>query len=130
MTQRVLVVDDQKTIRDLLTDVLESAGYLVTTASDGKQGVRALFETKPDLVITDLFMPGMDGNEFSKLVRMACDAPIIMLTAVEQVPHEVLELNLFDDYLVKPVRVDTLLGRVEALLGNRTPKIYLLPNQS
>lgn len=128
--KRVLVVDDQKTITDLLADVLETAGYLVTTASNGKQGIRALFDTRPDLVITDLFMPSMDGNEFSRLVRMACDAPIIMLTAVEQIPHEIFQLHLVDDYLIKPVHIQLLLDRVATLLGGSPAKVYLLPNQS
>lgn len=123
MAETVLIVDDQPVMLDMLKECLESMGYETCVASDANEGLRRLYERQPDLVITDLWMPGMDGFEFSKIVRYACDVPIMMLTAVGQTEDNDYDLRLVDDYLEKPVTIEELEDHIRVLLHGKTVQI-------
>src|SRR5664279_1890255 len=79
--QTILLIDDDATLRELLSEHLQRARYLVLTAGDGQGGLRLALTAKPDLVVMDLMMPGMDGWEVCQQVRSRSLVPIIMLTA-------------------------------------------------
>lgn len=117
MSSMILVVDDQESVRELIADALELGGYESRAASNGEEGLRQLYEQQPDLVITDMRMPGMDGFEFCRLVRQACDVPIIMLTGLGPGPQDVSSLNLVDAFIAKPFQISELLAQVAALLS-------------
>ena len=120
MAGRVLVVEDEPDIRDLLAFHLEREGYLVTRASTGAEALRQLRATAPDLVILDLMLPEMDGLEVCR--RLRADAgtaalPVIMLTAKGDEVDRVVGLEIgADDYIVKPFSPKELLARVRAVL--------------
>ena len=120
MASRVLVVEDEPDIRDLLAFHLEREGYLVTRASTGAEGLRQARATPPDLVILDLMLPEMDGLEVCR--RLRADAgtaalPVIMLTAKGDEVDRVVGLEIgADDYIVKPFSPKELLARVRAVL--------------
>jgi len=115
---RILVAEDDRHILDGLTDALESEGYQVTPAVDGKEAV-ALFETETfDLVILDVMMPGRSGYDVCKTIRAVDqDLPLMMLTAKGEEIDKVVGLELgADDYVTKPFGVRELLARISALL--------------
>ena len=127
MAGRVLVVEDEPDIRDLLAFHLEREGYLVTRASTGAEALRQLRATAPDLVILDLMLPEMDGLEVCR--RLRADAgtaalPVIMLTAKGDEVDRVVGLEIgADDYIVKPFSPKELLARVRAVLRrSRAPE--------
>jgi two-component system alkaline phosphatase synthesis response regulator PhoP len=120
MPQRILVVDDDKSIVKVLTAYLEQSGYQVFPAYDGEVALHILRRERPDLVILDLMMPGRDGYEVTNLVRSdksLAATPIIMLTArVEDIDKIVgLELGA-DDYITKPFNAREVVARVKSLL--------------
>lgn len=117
MSDLILVVDDEAKIVKLAQDYLEKNGYRVTSAGDGKTALAAFRQQKPDLVVLDLNLPGMDGLEVCRAIRRESDAPIIMLTArVEEVDRLIgLELGA-DDYITKPFSPRELVARVKAVL--------------
>lgn len=120
MAATVLIVDDEPGIVDLLTAWMELAGYEACTASNGYEGLRQLYQHRPDLVISDVMMPGMDGYEFCHLVRQACDVSIMLITGVEQEEDKVKRLSRdIDSYMMKPFRMQEFLSQVEALLQRR-----------
>jgi two-component system response regulator MprA len=120
---RILVVDDDPEIVNILRRGLIYEGYTVETASDGTEALVKAREIEPDLVILDIMMPGVDGVEVSKRLRQADDVPILMLTAKGTVPDKIEGLDSgADDYMVKPFDFDELLARVRALLRRREPK--------
>ena len=123
MAETVLIVDDQPVMLDMLKECLQSMGYETCVASNANEGLRRLYERRPDLVITDLWMPGMDGFEFSRIIRYTCDVPIMMLTALGQAEDETYDLSLIDDYLEKPVTIEELEGRIRVLLHGKTVHI-------
>jgi DNA-binding response OmpR family regulator len=121
MAATILIVDDEELIRALLTAFLKRAGYQTHTAASGNEALVQLQEQRPDLVITDIQMPGMNGYEFCQRVRGACDAPIIVLTGSAGLEENTHQLHLVADaYLTKPLRMQELLDRVAALIGSRT----------
>jgi DNA-binding response OmpR family regulator len=114
---RILVVDDEKTLRDTLEYNLKREGYTVLAASDGPQAVRLAAEERPDLVILDIMLPGMSGFDVVRAVRRHATMPILMLSAREEEIDKVLGLELgADDYLTKPFSLRELLARVRAML--------------
>src|SRR5579884_324068 len=121
---RVLVVDDDDDIRQLLRELLQRAGYDVDEASDGRTALRRLFESPPALVILDVSMPEMDGYQTLERIRDLSDVPVLMLTARSQELEKVRGLSAgADDYVAKPFGRQELLARVQALLrrtGGRT----------
>jgi two-component system response regulator MprA len=119
----ILVVDDDPEIISFLKRGLAFEGYYVDTAADGPAAVAMVREKEPDLVILDIMMPGMDGIEVSKKLRLGSNVPILMLTARGSVADKVAGLGSgADDYLVKPFAFDELLARVRALLRRLQPK--------
>ena len=115
--QRILVVDDAGDIREMLRDFLEPEGYNVVTAVNGTEGLRALYVARPSLVISDVFMPQMDGWMFLDRLREFTDVPVILLSALGEEHQKVRGLRAgADDYLVKPIRRAELLARVDAIL--------------
>lgn len=118
MMRHILVVDDDRHITELLRRALAHEGYTVAIASEGEEGLRAVIDRPPDLVILDVMMPGMDGFEVARRLREGgTGAPILMLTARDEVADRVAGLRGgADDYLTKPFALDELVARVEALL--------------
>src|SRR5215471_257207 len=114
---RILVVDDETQITRVLKTALSSQGYEVKTASDGESGFNAAMDWLPDLVITDLAMPGMSGVELCRTVRERSQVPIIVLSVrgEEKTKVEALDAGA-DDYVTKPFSVNELLARVRANL--------------
>jgi DNA-binding response OmpR family regulator len=121
MAERILVVDDENFIRELLAQVLSIEGYEVLLASNGREAIqRATFEN-PHLVIIDANMPEMDGLETTRQLRSqreTCSVPIIMSTAFEETRTEALRAGV-DDFVPKPFPVADFLARVKALLKVR-----------
>ena len=117
MAISVLVVEDDKNIRDLLQMYLEKEGYAVTTAFDGGQGLAKFRAIKPDIVLLDVMMPVMDGWAVCNAIRAESQTPIIMLTAKSETSDKVQGLKSgADDYITKPFEMKEVLARVEAVL--------------
>lgn len=120
MAESILIVDDEESIRSLLEAWLNEVGYKTYTASDGQDGLRKLHEHQPDLIISDVWMPGMDGYLFCRLARRASNAAIMMMTGVRQEAAVLKEMDVgVDDYMVKPVEMSKFLERVELILEKR-----------
>ncbi|MFI3229468.1 MAG: response regulator transcription factor [Bacillota bacterium] len=115
---KVLVAEDNANIRFLIAKNLQNNGYEVVECHDGKHALQQFESSHFDIIITDIMMPNMDGNEFAKNVRKTSkDIPIIMLTALDSIEDkEVSFENGADDYMVKPIVMKELLLRVGALL--------------
>lgn len=123
MSARVLVIDDDERITNLLRRALRFAGYEVSLAHSGVSGLAMAKESAPDLVVLDVMLPGMDGLSVCRGLRQVTTTPVLMLTARDDVPDRVLGLDAgADDYLVKPFAVEELLARVRALLRRATPE--------
>ncbi|MDP9303988.1 MAG: response regulator transcription factor [Actinomycetota bacterium] len=117
---RVLVIDDDGDIRALVAGLLERAGYEVNEASDGRDGLRSVFSDRPDLVLLDVTMPGLDGWAALERIRELTDVPVLMLTARSDELEKVRGLKAgADDYMTKPFGRQELLARVEALLRRK-----------
>ncbi len=117
MADRILVVDDEPAVTDLLAYNLRRNGYVVLTAADGLSAVQLAQETHPDLVLLDLMIPEMDGLEVCRELRKTGDVPIIMVTARGEEVDRVVGLELgADDYVAKPFSVRELLARIKAVL--------------
>ena len=115
MHSKILVVDDERPIAEIIKYNLEKEGYRVFIAEDGQQAIDSTYEHKPDLIILDIMLPVMDGFTVCKKLRENMSTPIIMLTAKEEEVDKVLGLELgADDYMTKPFSVRELLARVKA----------------
>jgi two-component system KDP operon response regulator KdpE len=114
---RVLVVDDEPQITRVLRTVLSSQGYQVRTAAEGEAALSNFTEWRPELVITDLYMPHMDGVELCRRIRAVSNVPIIVLSVKGEERSKVEALDSgADDYVTKPFGIDELLARVRAAL--------------
>ena len=115
---RILVVDDEPSVRDALDRALRMDGYRVQLAADGREALDALAHTPPDAIVLDVLMPEPDGLEVCRRLRAAGDrTPVLMLTARDAVPDRVKGLDAgADDYLVKPFALEELGARLRALL--------------
>lgn len=114
---RILVVDDEPPIVDLVTGYLEREGWLVESAADGPSAVEAVRRLEPDVVILDVMLPGFDGVEVCRQLRTFSDAYVLMLTARGEEIERIMGLTVgADDYLVKPFSPRELVARVKALL--------------
>jgi DNA-binding response OmpR family regulator len=113
----ILVVDDEPKIAALARDYLEHAGFAVLTAGDGRSALTTIRQRRPDLVVLDLGLPGMDGLDLTREVRRDSTIPIVMLTARDDELDKLLGLELgADDYLTKPFSPRELVARVRAVL--------------
>ena len=121
---RILVVDDEPAITDFIALGLHHEGYEVATAGDGHQGLRAVDEFKPDLVILDVMMPRLDGFELCRAIAGEPRRGIIILSARDETTDRIHGLELgADDYLVKPFEFGELLARIKAVLRRRAPDL-------
>ncbi len=122
MTQtKILVVDDDKNICELLRLYLEKEGYAVTLAFDGREGLDAFAKNNPDLILLDVMMPNMDGWQVCREIRKTSECPIIMITAKGETIDKVLGLELgADDYVVKPFDSKEVVARIKAILRRTT----------
>jgi two-component system alkaline phosphatase synthesis response regulator PhoP len=114
---RILVVDDEQNILDLVSSYLRQEGYEVHTALDGPSGLRAARAFKPDLIVLDVMLPGMDGIELLTRLRRESDVYVILLTARSEETDKIVGLSVgADDYLTKPFSPRELVARVKAAL--------------
>lgn len=120
MEAKIVLVDDEASIRELVRFNLEKAGYRVQEAADGNEAINIIRQTKPNLVILDLMLPGLDGLDVCRLVkgnRETAAIPIIMLTAKTEEIDKIIGLELgADDYMTKPFSPRELLARIKAVL--------------
>src|SRR3990172_3573921 len=115
--ERVLVVDDESKIADIVRLYLEREGYKVVVCGDGKVALELFSREPPDLVVLDLMLPGLDGLEVCKRIRQESRVPVVMLTARDDEVDKILGLELgADDYLTKPFSPRELVARVRAVL--------------
>ncbi|MBI5081677.1 MAG: response regulator transcription factor [Chloroflexi bacterium] len=117
MSKTILVVDDEPKIVDICRDYLSAAGFKVITAADGTRGLSLARNEKPDLVVLDLMMPGMDGLDVCRQLRREGTMPIVMLTARVEESDKLIGLELgADDYITKPFSPRELVARVRTVL--------------
>ncbi len=113
----ILVIDDSETVRATVSDRLERGGYNVASAGNGREGLRRLYEIKPDVVLLDVVMPELDGWRTLELIRDVSDVPVIMLTSRNSELERVRGLRGgADDYMGKPFSTAELSARIEAVL--------------
>ena len=120
-SDKILIIEDDPTMLRVLKDNFEYSGYKVRTASDGRKGLDAVPELKPDLILLDIMLPEINGYDICRRIRMeGFTMPVIMLTAKGQESDIVFGLNAgADDYVTKPFSIDVLLARVSACLRRR-----------
>lgn len=115
MKHKILVVDDEKPIADILRFNLEKEGYDVICAFDGEEAIQKAYQMSPELILLDIMLPKKDGLEVCREIRQSLDVPIIMLTAKDEEVDKVIGLELgADDYITKPFGTRELLARVKA----------------
>ncbi len=128
MTQTILVVDDERKLREMIRIYLEQEGYRAVEAGNGREALFVAREAKPDLIILDLMMPEMGGYEFIRAWSKEAETPIIVLTAKVEDGDKILGLELgADDYVTKPFNVRELIARVRAVL-RRSQKSSVEPD--
>ena len=117
MPEKILVVDDEISLQETLAYNLTREGYQVEVAGDGNQALHLARTSKPDLVILDVMMPGLDGFEVCRILRQEANLPVLMLTARDDEIDRVVGLEVgADDYLTKPFSMRELIARIKALL--------------
>ena len=127
MSYKILVVEDDFDIQELIVEFLKTKEYIVTTANDGVEGFKCFQNDTFDLILLDVMMPNMDGLTLSEMIRKKSDVPIIFLTALGEEQDHLKAFNLgADDYIVKPFSFAVFLKRVEALLRRTYGKSNLL----
>ena len=129
MSYKILVVEDDLDIQELIVEFLETKQYIVTTANDGVEGFKCFQKDQFDLILLDVMMPNMDGLSLSEMIRKKSNVPIIFLTALGEEQNHLKAFNIgADDYIVKPFSFAIFLKRVEALLrrtyGERNVLIF------
>jgi DNA-binding response OmpR family regulator len=118
MSIKILVIDDDPTLLRLLTQYLRESAFKVVEATNGPTGLRMAYSEKPDLVLLDVMLPGMDGWEVCSRLRELTDIPIIMLTAKTSEADKLRGFNLgVDDYVTKPFSFAELVARIQAVIG-------------
>jgi two-component system, OmpR family, response regulator RegX3 len=123
MATRILLVDDEETLRASLEFALQKEGYEVLTAGDGSAALALAAANPPDLILLDVMLPGLDGLEVCRRLRARSSVPILMLTAKDQEIDKILGLELgADDYITKPFSVRELLARMRAVLRRTRPE--------
>lgn len=117
MSEKVLVVEDELTLRETLEYNLTRQGYQVFTAADGRAGLAAARQHQPDAIVLDLMLPGLDGFEVCRILRQEMNVPILMLTARADEVDKIVGLEVgADDYMTKPFSMRELMARVKAML--------------
>ncbi len=119
--RRILVIDDDPTVSEVVCRYLRAAGFTVDAAPDGVQGLQLAGERRPDLVVLDRMLPHLDGIEVCRRIRAAWAVPVIMLTALGEEEHRISGLEAgADDYLAKPFSPRELVLRVQSVLRRST----------
>lgn len=114
---KVLVVEDEQSLREALVFFLEKEGHEVSVAVDGEEAIRVFENTGPDIILLDLMLPKLDGNQVCKRIRLSSNVPIIMLTAKDSEVDKIVGLEIgADDYITKPYSTRELLARIKAVL--------------
>lgn len=122
MPKKILIVEDEANIRELLRLYLEREGYTVLEAENGVEGIKKWKSDKPDMLLLDLMMPVMDGWAVCREIRAESDVPIIMLTAKGETADRVSGLEMgADDYIVKPLEMPEVIARVRAVFRRMAP---------
>lgn len=117
MAEKILVVEDEVSLQETLAYNLKRQGYQVETAGDGLTALDIARQSRPDLIILDIMLPGMDGFEVCRVLRQEMNTPVLMLTARDDEIDRVVGLEVgADDYLTKPFSMRELMARVKALL--------------
>lgn len=117
MGKRILVIEDEASIQNILRIFLEDAGYQVTLADDGMDGIAAFHKDSFDLVLLDIMMPRLDGYSVCEMIRNESSTPVILLTALDDEDNQMKGFNLLaDDYITKPFSMPLVLKRMEAVL--------------
>lgn len=126
--QKILVADDEASIRRILETRLKMVGYDVVVTEDGEEAVEVFNKENPDLVVLDVMMPKMDGYGVTREIRRTSDVPIIILTALGDVSERITGLELgADDYVIKPFSPKELEARVKAVLRRTSDKNVVVP---
>ena len=121
-THRILIVEDEPTLGELVQDYLRAAGFDTVVIHDGSDAAQWLQHQQADLIVLDLMLPGMDGIELCKLIRKSADTPIVMATAKVEEIDRILGLNIgADDYICKPYSPKELIARIRAILRRVHP---------
>ena len=125
MSQRILVIEDDQSIAEIVGILLRAEGFEVSYCADGNQALNAFQVVNPDLVLLDLMLPGRDGVEICRAIRDSSGVPIVMLTARSDTSDVVTGLEAgADDYIVKPIKNEELIARIRARLRNlETPTV-------
>ena len=124
MNKKILVIDDEKSIADAIVYVLKREGFFVEAAYDGEEALRKFDSIKPDAIILDVMLPGIDGYGILRKLENKGNVGIIMLTAKEDIVNKVLGLELgADDYITKPFDMRELLARIKSLLRRMENKV-------
>ena len=122
MPKKILIVEDEANIRELLRLYLERVGYTVLEAENGVEGIKKWKSDKPDMLLLDVMMPVMDGWAVCREIRAESDVPIIMLTAKGETADRVSGLEMgADDYIVKPLEMPEVIARVRAVFRRMAP---------
>lgn len=117
MGKHILVIEDEASIQNILRIFLEDAGYQVTLADDGMDGIAAFHKDSFDLVLLDIMMPRLDGYSVCEMIRNESSTPVILLTALDDEDNQMKGFNLLaDDYITKPFSMPLVLKRIEAVL--------------
>ncbi|WP_031166243.1 response regulator transcription factor [Streptosporangium roseum] len=123
LAAKVLVVDDEPNIRELLSEALELNGFAVRTAADGRQALEAVARERPDIIVLDVMMPGLDGFTVARRLREAGDSPMMLfLTAKDAVSDRIAGLTAGgDDYVTKPFSLEEVVLRLRAIMRRMRP---------
>src|SRR5512139_759970 len=125
---KILVIDDEPSIVNLVTAYLKPEGYEVLTASDGPSGLKAARAFRPDLIVLDVMLPGMDGVELLSRLRRETDVYVILLTARTEETDKIVGLSVgADDYVTKPFSPRELTARIKAALRRLRPALGTAP---
>lgn len=117
MQKNILIIEDEKSIRNILKAFLEDAGYQITLANDGMEGIAAFHKEKYDLVLLDIMMPKLDGYTVCEMIRNESSTPVILLTALDDEESQMKGFDLLaDDYITKPFSMPLVMRRIEAVL--------------
>ena len=117
MGKRILVIEDEASIQNILRIFLEDVGYQVTLADDGMDGIAAFHKDSFDLVLLDIMMPRLDGYSVCEMIRNESSTPVILLTALDDEDNQMKGFNLLaDDYITRPFSMPLVLKRMEAVL--------------
>lgn len=121
--QSILIIEDEKSIQNILRAFLEDAGYSITLADDGMEGIAAFHKDKFDLVLLDIMMPKLDGYTVCEMIRKEGDTPVILLTALDDEDSQMKGFDLLaDDYITKPFSMPLVLRRIKAVLRRTQDK--------